>query len=309
MARQTKEEKIYLLNQRIKNLKNAIKNPETFEYSIFSSSTPKQDRIRAWAEAKEQLHILDPDRYTYPINKISSLIASELRDIGAEKAIPYARQVLSFKYKDDTKIHSESLLSYELDKIRDDQLREKLNNKALWHKQNGRYIGHLVDDAKMLLQLAKKLETTEFVNKIDPDVLDEHFTAKKQSRKNIKEMMDNRTSVMPEKLHMLIHGFIEGTKSHAYSEYVKILLETITITPKQTVRLLTGRVTKIESLYEPKNLMEARHAGFYGGVCDECGSYRVDIRYNTDKHMDKLFCFACKEWSDIVTASLMEKEI
>lgn len=305
--RQTKEEKIDLLIKRITNLKAAIKNPETFEYQIFSSSTPKQDRIRAWAEAMEQLHELG--YYTFPINTISTFIAEELRDIGAEKAIPYARQVLSYKYKDNTKIHSESLLSHDLDLIRDAQLREKLNNKELFFRQNKRYRDHLIADANMLISFAKKLETTEFVGKIDPDILDEHFTAKKQSRKNIKEMMDNRTSVMPEKLHMLIHGFIEGTKSHAYSEYVKILLETITITPKQTVRLLTGRVTKIEYLYEPKNQPEARHRGFYGTNCDECGSYRVDVRYNTDSNHDMLFCFACKEWSNIKTESLMDKEI
>jgi hypothetical protein len=304
---QTKQQKIDLLTKRISNLKAAIKNPETFEYQIFSSSSPKQDRIRAWAVALEQLHELG--EYPDSVNTISSHIASELKALGAEKVIPYARQVLSFKYKDDTKIHSESLLSYDLERIREDNLREKLNNQELYFRQNKRYIDEIADDILMLAAFAKKLEATEFVGKLDPDVLDEHFTAKRQGRKNIKEMLDNRTSVMPEKLHMLIHGFIEGTKAHAYSEYVKILLETISITPKQTVRLLTGRVTKIESLYEPKNMFEARHKGFHGTNCDECGSWRVDVRYNTDSHRDRLFCFACKEWSDIKTLSLMDKEI
>lgn len=304
---QTKQEKIDLLNKRIANLKAAIKDPETFEYQIFSSSSPKQDRIRAWAKALEQLHELG--EYEQPVNTISGYIASELKTLGAYKVIPYARQVLSYKYKDDTKIHSDSLLSYELERRREDLLREKLKKEELYFRQNKRYIDNLKADAEVLLSFAKKLETTEFVGKLDPDVLDEHFTAKNQSRKNIMEMIDSRASVFTEKLHMLIHGFMEGTKANAYSEYVKILLETITITPKQTVRLLTGRVTKVEYLYEPKNQFEARHKGFYGTTCDECGSWRVDIRYDTDKHKDRLFCFACKEWSEIVTESLMPKEI
>ena len=122
-------------------------------------------------------------------------------------------------------------------------------------------------------------------------------------------MMDSRTSVMPEKLHLLIHGYVEGTKSFAYSHYMKNILETLSLTPKQTVRLLTGRVTKIESMYEPKSLIDARHVGFYGTQCDECGSWRVDKKYDTDKTQDRLFCFACKSWSEITTIPLMKKEI
>lgn len=305
--RQTKEEKIYLLKQRISNLKDAIKNPETFEYQIFGSSSPKTDRIRAWATALEQLHELG--EYTQPINTISSCITAELKEIGAVRAISYARRILSNKYKDDTKVHSESLLRYELEEARALQASEKLKKEEYYHLQNQRYIQELEKDAEILLEFAKKLETVEFVGRLDPDILDEHFAAKRVGRKLLKEALDGRASVFPQKLHMLIHGYVQGTKAHAFSEYVKILLETITITPKQTVRLLTGRVTKIEPLYEPDNLIQARHAGFYGIRCEECGSWRVDRKYNTDSHRDRLFCYACKEWSDIRKESLMEKEI
>lgn len=304
---QSKEERINLLNTRIKNLKDAIKNPNTFDHVIFSSSTPKQDRIRVWASTLEQLHELGA--YPQPINTISGYIASELKALGASKAIPYARQVLSYKYKDDTKIHSETLLSHEIAQIREAKLREKVNSEEVNRAINQPYIDNLQEDIQVFTELTKKLESAPFVEYLDLDMLDEHFTAKKEGRKLIREMLDSRTSVMSEKLHMLIHGFIEGTKSHAYSEYVNVLVKTVTITPKQTVRLLTGRVSKIESLYEPKNIFEARHSGFYGSRCDECGSWRVDKRYNTDKHKDYLFCFACKLWSMIKTEDLMQKEI
>ena len=104
-----------------------LKNPDTFDHAIFASSTPKQDRIRAWAEALEQLHELGA--YDEPISSISSHISSELRDIGATKVIPYVRQVLSYKYKDSTKIHAEKPFEEEISEIRDNHLREKLKSK------------------------------------------------------------------------------------------------------------------------------------------------------------------------------------
>ena len=243
------------------------------------------------------------------INTISTFISAELRELGAPNAVSYVRKSLSNKYKDNSKIHSESLLRYELEQMRENHSREKLKREEWFGRQNKRYIDNLISSANTILLVAKKLETKEFVGKLDPDVLDEHFTAWEQSNKLLKQMIDDRASVMPEKLHMLIYGFLQGTKSHAFAEYVKILLKTITITPKQTVRLLTGRVTQIESLYEPTNQFEARHAGFSGRVCDECGSWRLDKKYDTDHNRDRLFCYACKEWSDIQIEPLMEKEI
>jgi hypothetical protein len=307
VQRQSREEQITLLNKRIANFKSAIKNPNTFEYSIFRSSTPKQDRIREWAKTLERLH--DLGEYIQPIDTISSFIAAELKSIGAPHIISYARGILSDKYKDPSKIHKERLFEHEINEIRDAQRREKVKSDELHYKLNQRYRDLLIQDSKLFLLLAKKLETAEFVNKIDPYLLDQHFTAWKQGSKNITQMLDDRSSVMPEKLHMLVYGYMQGTKSHAFSEYVKILLHTITITPKQTVRLLTGRVTKVESLYEPENQFEARHKGFHGEPCDECGSWRVDVKYNTDKNRNQSFCYSCKEWSEVKVGELMEKEI
>jgi hypothetical protein len=163
--------------------------------------------------------------------------------------------------------------------------------------------------SRFYLDIAKKLETMEFLCFIPPNEIDELFTRGNSLESIIRDAVDGRDKVMVSKLHLLIHAFNETTKSDAFAKYMKYVKRIVDITPKQAVRLATGRVTKVEMLYEPTNRMEARHAGFYGVECEECGSWRVDKKYNTDENKDKLFCFACKEWSKLKTLPLLPKSV
>jgi hypothetical protein len=305
--RLSKEEKIAILRKRIENFKTAITDPNNLEYAIYSSKSPKKDRIRAWAETLEQLHELGD--YQGDICTISTHISSELKTMGLDDIRPYARQVLPFKYKDANKMHSERLLSEQLAEIREDKLRKKLINDEAIARENKPYIDQLTADAGMLMSIAKKLETTEFVSKIDPYLLDEHLTQKKGLRKLLQQEWDRRDKVLPEKQHLLLQAYTEATKSFTFTEYLKQLNKLIEITGKQTVRILTGRVTKVEMLYEPKNRMEARHLNFYGTQCQECGSWRVDVKYDSDATRDRLFCYACKKWDELKTKKLISKMV
>lgn len=301
------EERITILKARIENFKASIQDKNTFDHSIYDSNTPKQDRIRAWALALEQLH--DLGSYTLPIDTISAHIGQQLKEMGLDKAVAYSRQILSYKYKDSSKIHAERLLSYEFNEIREVQLREKHNKEELNHRLNQTYIDRLLDDAKLFTDFAKTLEKEIFVEKIDPYELDEYYTAKDQMLLLIREEMDKRDKVLPEKLHLLLHGYAEGTKNFAFSKYLEYTRDIIKISSKQAVRLLTGRVSKVEKLYDPQNMMEARQIGFRGTPCDECGSFRVDLKYNSDIAENKLFCYECRKWGDVITLKLENKLI
>ena len=305
--RVSSEERVVILKARIENFKNSIKDHNTFDYSIYNSNTPKQDRIRAWASALEQLHELG--EYTDPIDTISAHIGRQLKEMGLSKAVTHARQVLSYKYKDSTKIHAERLLSYEFNEIREDEHREKYNKQELNHRLNKSYIKRLLADAKLFTDFAKTLEKEVFVEKIDPYELDEHYTAKDQMLLLIREEMDKRDKVLPEKLHLLLHGYAEGTKNFAFSKYLEYTREIIKISSKQAVRLLTGRVSKVEKLYDPQNMIEARQIGFRGTPCEECGSYRVDLKYYSDIAENKLFCYNCRTWGNVITLKLENKMI
>jgi hypothetical protein len=303
--RLTPEEEISILKSRIENFKHAMHDKNTFDYDIYNTSSPKKDRIRSWAEALERLHELG--EYKEPLETISSHISQELKTMGLEKLRSYAREILPFKYKDTSKIHADKLLADQLEQNREAQRRENFNKQELIKRDNQKYIDELKSESELLSYLAKKMETTEFVSTMDPNVIDEHITHMKGMRKVLKQFADGREKVSPEKLHVLIYAYAQGTKSFAFTKYLEIMKKIKDMTPKQTVRLLTGRVTAVELLYEPTTRIEARQSGFFGTQCQECGSWRRDIKYDTNVDQNRLFCYACKSWENIKPEKLITK--
>jgi len=298
----SKEEKIEILNKRIENFKNSIKDPNTFDYAIYASNSPKKDRIRAWAEALEHLH--DLGEYKDDICTISKHISTELKSMGLPKATEWARHCLPYKYKDSTKIHAEKLLEYEYRGFQDHKKTEQEITKY-----NQPYIDRMDRTIKLCQDFKTKLRTTEFLTLIPDIEFNEFETRSKGLERLIRDGMDHRDKVLPEKLHLLLYGYTEGTKNDMFNKYMKYARNIIDITAKQAVRLVSGRCSKVELLYEPKNRAEARQAGFYGVTCDECGSWRIDHKYNTDSNNNMLFCYACRTWQEIKTKELMTKVI
>lgn len=297
-------ERITIIQQQIQNFKKALQDENTWTHQLYESNTPKKDFIRKWGEALEELHNLGI--YTEDITTISTHISKELKEMGLAKAIVHARRALPFKYKNPAMIHAESLFS-EVYMTRDLHDRKKVKSKEDIQRENKDIINDYQEDVALFQHFIKKLESTEFACKLDPHTDAEFRTRKRGMRKLLRDAIDGRDKVLPEKLHLLMQGYSETTKADAFSKYLKYIREIVDLTPKQTVKILSGRTSKVELLYDPTNRAEARQCGFYGFPCDECGSWRVDKRYNTDMTKDMLFCYACKEWTPVKVEPLMKK--
>jgi len=300
----SREEKIQTLKARIENFMRELQDPKTFTYSLYQSNSPKKDYIRAWGEALEDLHKLG--EYKEDICMISTTIRNELKEMNIPHASDWARKVLPFKYKDSAKIHAGILLAYEENEIRGIQARK---TKEEITAENKPYINELTQDIKLLEKARTYLETHEMMSKIDPFEMDEYFTRKRGSRSMLYQIMDGRVKVLTETFHLLMTAYIESTKSNTFAKYMEHLRKIIEMTPKQAVKLITGRVSKVDILYEPKSRSDARMANFYGVRCGECGSWRIDLKYHTDLNTDMLFCYACKNWNDLKTEKLVSKMI
>lgn len=299
----TKKEKIKVLQARIENFKKSISDPNTFTYSLYQSNSPKKDAIRAWGEALEDLHKLGV--YTDEIWTISTHIRNELRAMGAQQAMDWAKKVLPFKYKDKAKIHAEVLLQDEL-KSRGIEYHD---TKDPNHIQfiNKPYIDELIEDIKLFGKAIKYLKSHNLLDRMHPDELNEFVTRRKASRNMLYEIMDGRMMVPTSKFAVFMEAYAEGTKSATFTNFLKHIREITELTPKQTVKLLTGRVTKVDILYEPKNRIYAKKANFYGVQCGECGSWRQEIKYHPDITKDMLYCYACKSWNTLKSEKLVSK--
>lgn len=303
----TDEEAINILKTRIAKFKADLKDPKTFTYSIYQSDDPKANHIREWAKALKDLHTLGV--YKDEIWTISTHIRRELIAMGIPQAIPHARKSLPDEYKDLTKVHARTLLAYEMEQMRDHHDPETVKSKEDYARINKRSIQRYTETRDTINKFLDKLHKHEYDNKIEPFLLDEMQTNHDQSNKNLNDAMDGRDKVLPEKLHLMMQAATEVNKSHAFVNYllhVRKLLEQV-MTSKQNNKIITGRITKVEVLYDPKSRSMARHAGFSGIKCGECSSWRIDERY--DGARNRLFCFACKTWNDIKTEKLVSKMI
>ena len=304
----SKEEKLFFLKEQINTFKQSLRNPASFDRNILLSSTPKKDHIRMWGETLEKIFILE-NRYD-EINSISTIIGLELKEMGLQKVIVYSQRVLPFKYKDASKMHKKSTLLDDMRTIRHTQYVGTVKSDEQITKENKRVIESYTDTIITLEKFVEKLHTKEFLGKLDDDAIhlvDEFIINATGFNKLLNNMYDEREKVLTEKQHLLAHAFAQYNKSFAFNMYLKYIRDFEDMTPKQAVRILKGRITKVEPMYDPEDMIHARAAGFSGFQCDECGSWRLDERYHTDMAKNMMFCYACKTWGSLKKEELLEK--
>ena len=271
--------------------------------TVYLAPGKKRELILRWADDLVDLHKLG--EYTEPLTTICSHIRAHLRSIHQEHALPYVNEVLPFKFKEmkytpseflDEDIGSEILTYDSSDQDAKILLAEDCK------KLNHQYISRLDRTISYLQQFKKCLETdTPLEDKIPEKELQEYLVRWDGALILMKEVLDGRDKVLPSTLHMMFYAKAQATLNDAYSKYVTYIRDFASITAKQAGKLLKGHVTKVELLYEPKNRQEARHAGFYGIQCQECGTWRVSYKYNPNSASFMLYCYANGHWSRVKT--------
>lgn len=300
----TKEETIIELKKRIDLFKGSLKNPYSFDTILLNSASPKKDRIRLWGETLEKIMYLE-GRHKQ-INTISTIITLELRELHLDKNIPYVRMVLPNKYKDVSQMRSKQLLADTIN-YSDNYYRE--HEQTDFSRENEIHIERYERTIAVILRYIEKLKQKPYMSKIDLIEYDEFATRFDSSTKMLEEILDDRDQVLPSKHHLFMAGYTIATKAHAFTKYLQYMRKVEKLTSKQASKLLGGRVNKVDILYEPRSLLEARHAGFVGKPCDECGSYRIDLKYNSDRAKDMHFCYSCRVWTERSIEKLVEKLI
>lgn len=295
MASQKEVDKTKLaleLNKKIEFLKSQLQTPGNFIYDIYNSPSPKKDLILKWAQSLEELHNLG--EFKEPITEISTVIHDELKEMKLDRARAWAWEVLPHKYKNLSKIHNE-----DEDLVSSVQPSE-ISSKDLAYKcqqANKGYIRRLDKTIDILKKVKHNLETrTIFVPKLDQRELGEFYLIWDHSTKRLEEILDGREKVLPSQQHILFFCLAEATKTFTFSQYVRHIRDLANLTPKQAGKILRGYIKHVQDLYNPKTRMEACEVGYYGIECDECGSWRVEYKYNSDSQNYELFCHACKTW-------------
>ena len=94
-----------LKNQELE-LKEQIKQPDSFLRNLYSSPAPKKDVIALWATNLERQYDLEKnlgyDTTVKSVGNISTYIKDQLRSMGVHKStFSYVHEVLGYKYKND----------------------------------------------------------------------------------------------------------------------------------------------------------------------------------------------------------------
>lgn len=274
---------------KIKEITDGLANPESTIYDTYANPATKRDMIVNWGNYLERLHHLGV--YKEPINTISSHISQQLRTMKLTTAIYYAREVLPFKYKNDSmnRYKEEETITNSVGNPR------KNSSGQDYKKSNANYIKRLSNTIETLSNVKKLLETkVELESQIDEDELTEFFIRWDQSVTRLNETISDKNMVIPSNAHYLIFAHSYSTLNHVYSHYVKHVKEFAYITGKQAGKIAKGKVSKLQLLFDPKDRNEALESGFYGQICDECGSWRTEYRYSQEKEKFFVHCFSCK---------------
>jgi hypothetical protein len=124
---------------------------------------------------------------------------------------------------------------------------------------------------------------------------------------SLKQVADERNEVPHAKQFLFLYCKTISTLGHTYSSFVLRLREFAEISTKQATKLINGKSSYLDPMYEPKNRLQAKDIGFYGMICNECGSWRTELIYkpSTDAiNRDMIFCYHCHEWSEPETLIL-----
>ena len=288
------------LINKIKEITDGLGNRNSAIYDAYANPATKRDMIVNWGNHLERLHELG--EYKEPIHTISSHISQELRRMNLPTAVYYARETLPHKYKQDSmnRYKEEDIINCE-DKPR------KNSSDFDYKKSNVNYLKRLTNTIETLTAVKKILETkVELESQIDEDELAEYFIRWDSSITKLNETLSDKNMVMPSNAHYLIFAHSFTTLNHVYSHYIKHVKEFAYITGKQAGKIVKGKVSKLQLLFDPKDRNESLEAGFYGQACDECGSWRTEFRATNDTNRLFLCCFACKKFSKHKTEILKQ---
>jgi len=269
----------------------------------------KRELILRWEDNLERLHELGI--YDQPITTICGYVRNQLKEAGHIHALPYVNEVTPFKYKEMKYSPYSSQEDDEASDILTSDSSESEEAKILLaqdcKKINSHYILRLERTIKLLNEVKKSLETDTALEPEIPEIeLEEYFVRWDGALDRTQEVLDGRQQVLPSTQHMLFYALSQATLNNAYSNYVRFMREFASITAKQSGKILRGHVTKLLLLYEPKNQNEAIYNGFYGTQCEDCGTWRVEYKYNSDKSRFMLFCYAKGHWNEAKTKELMK---
>jgi len=278
-------------------IKSELNKPDSVLHNIYASDAPKKDLILHWAYKLEKLHTLGG--YEHSLTHISVTIKAEMEEMGLGRTVHWVHEVLPYKYKNPAMIRGEPDPNWVVEP-RKDSSNPKIANQDL--------ISLITDTISIFKQTRKALEKKEIIQPHIPELEFLEFQVRwKYAMERLQEILDGREKVPPTTMHIMMYCIAFYTSSNIYSNYVRLRKEEAELTPKQTGKIIKGHVSKYPLLNEPKNKHEAQSSGFYGQQCEECGTWRTDRRYNSNKDKFLLLCFRKGHWTKVKTEKIKVK--
>jgi len=296
------EERAKTLLEEIEWIKEELHKPNSVLHKIYASKTPKKDLILHWAYKIDGLHTLG--KWNYNLTDVSTQIKNDMRSLNLESAIPYVHEALPYKYKNPSMM-SRAGEDY------GSEVHPRLDGSTEIKpfEANKNYITIVDNTIDVFKQLKKALEKKMVIEPhIPKDEWAEFQLRWTYAINRLREILDGREKVPPTTMHLLIYAKSQATLSDTYSHYVRFRKEEAELTPKQSGKILKGRVKKMTLLFEPKNQREALSSGFYGQQCEECGSYRTERKYNSNVDKFRLYCYSCFEWTKVKTERIKVRD-
>lgn len=302
------------IEQKVTELKDMLSKPGNILYDMYHSNTPKKDAIREWAKNLEKL--VNLNAVEYQTNQISTIIRQDLKAMGAEQAIHYAKEVLPFKYKNPQKIHSDEDTdeSREVKHLEDSSPLLASDCK----KYNANIIIRIDESADVLNRFSKLLKSKILLEAdIPEDELESIFTMWDQANSRLNDVLDGREKVSDSTQFLMFYARTTATLNYCYGKYVTLVKDFASITSKQAGKILRGEIPRVLKLLEPKSRLDALASGFYGQVCSECGCWRTVYKYHSDGQASDddrtakpggfdVFCLKCHWWMTPLTIAIEE---
>jgi hypothetical protein len=201
---------------------------------------------------------------------------------------------------------------------RADYPREDSSNLLAFEVQqaNQTFTGFLDRTIKALQNTIKHLEKNIFLEpNIPENVLEELFLNWNHILNRHRGAFDHREKVIEEQFHLMAYCLSNYSLNHSYVKYVTYAKEDAKLSGKQANKMVNLEINKVDTLFNPKNFMEARQVGFLGQQCDVCGSWRTQARWDNDAGRDRLWCFAIHkdklipQWGELRTMAIKQQHL
>jgi len=225
-----------------------------------------------------------------------------MKKMGLESTVHYVHETLPYKYKNPVLRRGDDT-SYGVVEPRNNSSKKLSPEKA-----NVNYIEFLSELIEVYKKTKKSMEKKIVIEPHIPEAeFQEELLRGRYLIRRLDEILDGREKVPPTTMHILLYCLATATLSDTYSKYIYLRKEEAPLTPKQTGKIIKGRVTKMPRLFEPKNHQQALSMGFYGQQCEECGWWRTERKLNPNVDKFQLYCFYCRQWSKVKTMKIEVK--